>query len=67
MTTYRYLVARKADPVIYLAAHTDDNHRTDGPRALVLGQDAAPDDLDFLYGLGLLGLTRFNGDSVQPD
>jgi hypothetical protein len=67
VTTYRYLVARKADPVIYLAVHSDDNRRTDGPRALVLGPGAAPDNLDFLYGLGLLGLPHLNGGTVQTD
>ena len=58
-TTYRYLVARKADPAIYLVVHADDNQPTDGPRALLVAQSAAPKpaDLDFLCGLGLLGLT----------
>lgn len=57
VTTYRYLVARKADPAIYLAVHRDDNQRTDGPRALVVGQRAVPPDLSFMHGLGLLGLS----------
>lgn len=59
VTTYRYLVARKADPAVYLVVHADDGRLTDGPRALAVGQGAAPIpvDLGFLRGLGLLGLT----------
>jgi hypothetical protein len=62
-TTYRYLVARRADPAIYLVTHRDDHQATDGPRALVVGRRGTPvpPDLSFLYGLGLLGLTPHAG------
>jgi hypothetical protein len=59
VTTYRYLVARKADPAVYLAVHTDGDQPLDEPAVLVVRHGAAPvsANLSFLHGLGLLGLT----------
>ncbi|MEV6611693.1 rhamnogalacturonan lyase B N-terminal domain-containing protein [Kutzneria sp. NPDC051319] len=59
VATYRYLVARKADPAIYLAVHTDGDQPLDGPCVLVVRHGAAPvaANPSFMHGLGLLGLT----------